>query len=47
MKKEKIISILNELSQKSKDYKDGFLSPKECKIKLNEIDNYDSFIFSE
>ena len=43
----KIIKILNELVEKSKNYEDGFITPKECKIKLSELDNYDFLIFDK
>ena len=45
--KNRIIEILKELADKSKDYDDGFLTPKECKIKISELKNYDFFIFSQ
>jgi len=42
-----LIEILKELVQKSKDYNYGFLTPKECEIKISELENYDFMIFNE
>lgn len=42
-----LIEILKELVHKSKDYSDGFLTPKECEIQISELENYDFMIFNE
>jgi len=47
MNEKKLIKILTELKEKSKDFKNGFLAPQECRVKLSELNNYDFFIFSE
>lgn len=43
----KLIEFLKELSEYSKDYSDGFLAPKECKVKLSDLNKYDFFIAKE
>ncbi|MCB0744294.1 MAG: hypothetical protein KDC67_10350 [Ignavibacteriae bacterium] len=47
MDENQLKEILRELAEKSKDYKDGFLAPKECRIKISELNNYDFFIYNE
>jgi hypothetical protein len=47
MDENQLKEVLKELIEKSKEYKDGFLAPKECKIKLSELNNYDFFIYSK
>ncbi|PCI06600.1 MAG: hypothetical protein COB73_09850 [Flavobacteriaceae bacterium] len=42
-----LIEILKELVEKSKDYNDGFMTPKEYEIQISELDNYDFLIFEE
>lgn len=40
-----IITILKELINKSKEYKDGYLAPKECILQISELENYNFFLF--
>ena len=45
--KDKLITVLKELEEKSQNYSDGFLTPKECIIKISDLNNYDFFIYNE
>ena len=42
-----IKTILNELIEKSKDFKVGFIAPEEYKVKITELENFDFILFSE
>ena len=45
--KDKLIKILQELEEISKDYSDGFLTPKEFIVKISDLKNYDFFIYTK
>ena len=47
MRDENIKNIINEIIEKSKDFDEGFFPPKENKIKITELENFDFIIFSE
>ena len=47
MKNDKILLVLKELYEKSKNCKDGLLAPELCKIKISELVNFDITIYSE
>lgn len=45
MNKNKTKLILQELVEKSKDFKDGFLFPDTCELNLSELEHFDFIIF--
>lgn len=40
-------NIINEIVEKSKDCKDGFIAPEECRVKISDLENFDFIIVSE
>ena len=47
MKNENVKNFINEIVEKSKNCKDGFIAPEECRVKISELENFDFILVSE